>query len=88
MGCARTTEADRLRGLALGAALKRARGSLSQQRLSSLAEVDLDKLRRVEQGRVASPGFFFVGSVAQVLNVPLDEIFGEAVSPGSRSSSD
>ncbi|HAM44056.1 MAG TPA: XRE family transcriptional regulator, partial [Propionibacteriaceae bacterium] len=34
---------------------------------------------RVEQGRVASPGFFFVGAVARTLNVPLDEVFGEAI---------
>jgi len=79
MGRAQKTSAERDQGAALGAAVKRLRGGLSQQALGRLAAVDLDTLRRVEQGRVASPGFFFVGAVARTLNVPLDEVFGEAI---------
>lgn len=79
MGRLAKTDRDRQQGMALGGALRNARGALTQREVSRIADVDLDMLRRVEQGRVASPGFFFVGAVAGALKVPLDEVFCVAV---------
>jgi hypothetical protein len=40
--------------------------------------VSLDTWRRVEQGRVPTPGFFLVADIADALEVGLDELASAA----------
>lgn len=42
------------------------------------AGVSLDVLRKLEQGGVATPGFFLVAKIAMALRVPLDDLAAEA----------
>ena len=62
------------RGKALGDEIRRRRGGLPAAQLASSSGVHLDTWRRVEQGKVAAPGFFLVADIADVLDVPLDEL--------------
>lgn len=76
---ARTTlnEQARTSGRKLGALLRTARTShpQSQSDVGAKAGVHLDTLRKIERGVISSPGFFVVGSLAQVLGLSLDEIY-------------
>ncbi len=42
--------------------------------------MSVDVLRKLEQGRVATPGFFLVARIAVALKVPLDALAEEAFS--------
>ncbi|SHT89637.1 helix-turn-helix domain-containing protein [Mycobacteroides abscessus subsp. abscessus] len=62
-------------GRSLGQELQRQRHGRTAEAIAQSAGVSLDTLRRVERGAVASPGFFLVGQIAQVLDVSLDDLF-------------
>ncbi|MFD6288635.1 DUF488 family protein [Streptomyces anthocyanicus] len=63
-------------------ALREGRG-WSRERLAKEAGIAVGTLARLESEGAIQPGFFTVGAVAEVLEVPLDELFQEAkVAPG------
>lgn len=68
------SEADKNLGRALGAEIRRRRGATPASALAASSGVHLDTWRRVEQGKVAAPGFFLVADIADVLQVPLSEL--------------
>lgn len=61
-------------GRALGLGLRAARESkgLSGGQLSKLSGVDVDAIRRIELGKVASPGFALIASLRGPLGLSLD----------------
>lgn len=69
---------DRRLGAALGVEIRRRRGRTSASALASAHDVNLDTWRRVEQGKVANPGFFLVAEIAAALNVTMDELAASA----------
>ena len=69
----KATAEERKRGAELGAALKSEREAQdrSQTQLATAAEMPVDNLRGIEQGRVANPGIFTVVAIADALGKPL-----------------
>lgn len=74
------TDDQRRLGSALGRALKRRRGSTPTTQVADRAAVSVDVLRKLEQGKVATPGFFLIARLAHALKVPLDALAEEALS--------
>ena len=62
------------RGRQLGLALKEQRGSRSSTEISTRAGVSVDTLRKLEQGRIPTPGFFVIASLADVLGTTLETL--------------
>jgi transcriptional regulator with XRE-family HTH domain len=82
------TDDERERGLALGRALQRARGPRSAAEVAMRAGISLDTLRKIERGAIATPAFFTVAAVAQVLDLDLDDLVAElAEAPPHRLAS-
>lgn len=71
-----TTDAARQRGVELGRAIQSVRAGMrrSQSEVANEAEVPLDTLRRIEQGRIANPGVFTVAAIAAALGVSLGRL--------------
>lgn len=65
---------ERRLGAALGSEIRRRRGATSASTLATTHAVNLDTWRRVEQGKVANPGFFLVADIAAALNVTMDDL--------------
>jgi transcriptional regulator with XRE-family HTH domain len=79
------SELERARGLALGTALRRARGELPVRELAArcgLAEVTN---RKIERGAVPTPALYTVAAIAAVLQVPLDDLV-RAATPAAESA--
>ncbi len=76
------TEQERTRGVLLGAALRRARGSRSVREVAAAAGVAEETVRKIERGAVPTPALFTVAAIAQVLGVALDDLVRE-VAPAS-----
>lgn len=72
MGRPSRSPEESLLGRSLGQELQRRRRGRTAEAVAQSAGVPLDTLRRVERGAVASPGFFLVGQIAEVLDVSLD----------------
>jgi hypothetical protein len=70
------TAQERERGVALGAALQRARGRRSAAEVALGAGISLDTLRKIERGAIATPAFFTVAALARVLDLDLAELAG------------
>jgi transcriptional regulator with XRE-family HTH domain len=68
------TDEERARGLVLGRTLQRARGRRSAAEVAHLAGISLDTLRKIERGAIASPAFFTVAALAEVLELDLNEL--------------
>jgi hypothetical protein len=68
------TSDERLRGLALGRALQRARGTRSAAEVALTAGISLDTLRKIERGAIPTPAFFTVVALARVLNLELQTL--------------
>lgn len=68
------SESDRLRGAALGRLLRGARGGDSIVTVAGRAGISAETLRKIERGAIASPAFFTIAAVAEVLGVPLDDL--------------
>ncbi|HEY6748422.1 MAG TPA: helix-turn-helix transcriptional regulator [Mycobacteriales bacterium] len=77
------SEHDRARGLALGAALRRARGELPVRELAARAGLAEETIRKIERGGVPTPALFTVAAMAAVLGVPLDQLVREAAVDGT-----
>jgi transcriptional regulator with XRE-family HTH domain len=68
------TELERERGLALGRTLQRARGGRSAAEVALRAGISLDTLRKIERGAIATPAFFTVAALAEVLGLDLNDL--------------
>ncbi|HEY2795827.1 MAG TPA: helix-turn-helix transcriptional regulator [Micromonosporaceae bacterium] len=71
------TADERERGLALGRRLQRARGRRSAAEVALAAGISLDTLRKIERGAIATPAFFTVAALAEVLGLDLGELAAE-----------
>jgi transcriptional regulator with XRE-family HTH domain len=81
------TPQERLRGERLGALLRSARGARSMAEIAALSGVPVETLRKIETGRIPTPAFFTIASLAVALDLTLDQIAGhctEPESPGTR----
>lgn len=61
-------------GRRLGAALRLARGERAPVEVARVAGISPETLRKIETGRLATPAFTTVAALAQVLEVPLDDL--------------
>ena len=75
------TEEERERGLALGRMLQLARGARSAAEVAQRAGISLDTLRKIERGAIATPAFFTVAALADVLGLDLNELAAALVAP-------
>lgn len=66
------------RGRRLGALLRQARGDRSIVEVAAAAQISAETLRKIETGRLATPSFTTVASVATALDLSLDEIAAHA----------
>lgn len=71
------TPAELERGRRLGVLLRRARGDRSILETALLAGVSPETLRKIETGRVPTPAFSTIASVAGVLGLSLDAVWAE-----------
>ncbi|WP_341230702.1 helix-turn-helix transcriptional regulator [Nocardioides salarius] len=76
------TPAEVARGRRLGAVLRRARGDRSMFEVAVAAGVSPETLRKIESGRVATPAFATVASVAGVLGLSLDQVWADVAEAG------
>ncbi len=74
------------RGRRLGAVLRQARGTRSILDTALAAGVSPETLRKIETGRVATPSFATVASVARVVGVSLDDLWSD-VADSERAAS-
>jgi DNA-binding XRE family transcriptional regulator len=75
------SELERARGLALGAALRRARGEMPVRELAARSGLAEETIRKIERGGVPTPALFTVAAIAAVLEVPLDDLVRSATAP-------
>lgn len=75
------TDDERERGLALGRVLQRARGTRSAAEVALRAGISLDTLRKIERGAIATPAFFTVAALADVLGLDLNDLADELAMP-------
>ena len=68
------SELERARGLALGAALRRARGEMPVRELAARSGLAEETIRKIERGGVPTPALFTVAAITAVLDVPLDDL--------------
>ncbi|SEK64133.1 helix-turn-helix domain-containing protein [Nonomuraea pusilla] len=68
------TPEERLRGEQLGHILRNARGERSIVEVAAAAGMSAETLRKIETGRIATPAFFTIASLADVLGVSLDHL--------------
>lgn len=78
MSRAPLSDEQKRRGRALGQAIRRLRGEKTAADLAAAAGVQLDTLRKFEQGGIPTPGFFFIADVAEALRVDLGVLNVEA----------
>ncbi|MDP4335016.1 helix-turn-helix transcriptional regulator [Curtobacterium sp. A7_M15] len=65
------------RGRRLGALLRRARGERSMLDTALQAGISPETLRKIETGRIATPAFSTIASVAGVVGLSLDAVWAE-----------
>jgi transcriptional regulator with XRE-family HTH domain len=75
------TPEERLRGERLGALLRSARGTRSMAEVAAASGVPVETLRKIETGRIPTPAFFTVASLAFALGLTLDQIAGHCSAP-------
>ncbi|GAA1853788.1 helix-turn-helix transcriptional regulator [Microbacterium koreense] len=69
--------ADLDRGRRLGAVLRAARGERTMLEVALAAGVSPETLRKIESGRVATPSFQTVASIADAVGLSLDRLWAE-----------
>ncbi len=82
------TAEQRALGKALGAEIQERRRGLSAVQVAEAANVEIMTLRKLEQGRVPTPGFFFIADIADALSMPMDELATAARSRAARASAE
>ncbi|MFC4012124.1 helix-turn-helix domain-containing protein [Nonomuraea purpurea] len=65
---------ERLRGEQLGRVLRQARGERSIVEVAAAAGMSAETLRKIETGRIATPAFFTIAALADVLDISLDHL--------------
>lgn len=65
---------ERERGRRLGAALRTARGDRSMVDVAAASGIPVETLRKIETGRVATPAFFTVATLAATLGLDVREL--------------
>lgn len=78
------TEQERARGVLLGAALRRARGTRAVREIAAAAGVAEETVRKIERGAVPTPAPLTVAAISQVLDLALDDLVHE-VGHGSKT---
>ncbi|WP_425465406.1 helix-turn-helix domain-containing protein [Nonomuraea mesophila] len=68
------TPEERLRGEQLGSTLRQARGERSIVEVAAAAGMSAETLRKIETGRIATPAFFTIAALADVLDISLDHL--------------
>jgi transcriptional regulator with XRE-family HTH domain len=68
------SDEQRRLGRSLGEEIQRRREPAPATTLASLSGVNLDTLRKVEQGLIGAPGLFLVADIANALQVTLDDL--------------
>ena len=68
------SDADRERGIRLGAALRAARGDRTSVEIAARAGISVEALRKIEHGRVPTPAFFTVLAIAEAVGLSLDDL--------------
>ncbi|MFI6317234.1 helix-turn-helix domain-containing protein [Nonomuraea sp. NPDC050556] len=68
------TPDERRRGERLGTLLRQARGGRSIVEVATAAGMSAETLRKIETGRIATPAFFTIAALADVLGVSLDQL--------------
>ncbi|MFI0419673.1 helix-turn-helix domain-containing protein [Spongiactinospora sp. 9N601] len=61
-------------GRRLGALLRHARGERDLTEIAHAAGISPETLRKIETGRLPSPGFGTIVSLGEALNVPVEEL--------------
>jgi len=61
-------------GKRLGGLLREARRDRTLADVAAAAGISPETLRKIETGRLATPGFVTVAAVARVLGLPLDDL--------------
>ncbi|MGW6377375.1 helix-turn-helix domain-containing protein [Rhodococcus sp. NPDC055112] len=72
------------RGRRLGELLRGARGDASMVEVALDAGISVETLRKIETGRIATPAFFTVAALAQVLGLSLDLVAEALADPPPR----
>jgi transcriptional regulator with XRE-family HTH domain len=72
------------RGRRLGELLRGARGEASMVEVALDAGISVETLRKIETGRIATPAFFTVAALAQVLGLSLDLVAEALADPPPR----
>lgn len=62
------------RGRRLGELLREARAGASMVEVALSAGISVETLRKIETGRIATPAFFTIAAVAEVLGLSLDRV--------------
>jgi transcriptional regulator with XRE-family HTH domain len=70
-----------MRGERLGALLRSARGTRPMAEIAGLSGVPVETLRKIETGRIPTPAFFTVASLAFALGLTLDQIASHCALP-------
>jgi transcriptional regulator with XRE-family HTH domain len=68
------SNAERERGIRLGAALRAARGDRTSVEIAASAGISVEALRKIEHGRVPTPAFFTVVAIAEAVGLSLGEL--------------
>lgn len=68
------TPDERERGEHLGMMLRQARAGRSIVEVAAAAGMSAETLRKIETGRIATPAFFTISALAEVLGVSLDQL--------------
>lgn len=76
------TPLDVERGRRLGVVLRRARGSRTMLEVALEAGLSPETLRKIETGRVATPAFPTIATIAEVLGISLDDVWSEMSETG------
>jgi hypothetical protein len=65
---------ERARGERLGASLRAARGARSMVEVAAASGIPVETLRKIEAGRIPTPAFFTVVSLAVAVDLPLERL--------------
>ncbi|MBN9100626.1 MULTISPECIES: helix-turn-helix transcriptional regulator [unclassified Pseudonocardia] len=68
------TPSERERGERLGGLLREARGDRSLVDVAAMAGISAETLRKIETGRIPTPAFFTVATLAAALGLSLDTL--------------
>ena len=77
---------EHARGERLGLLLREARGQRSMAEIAARSGVPAETLRKIETGRIATPAFFTVATLAATLGLSLEEIVQACAEPAEALS--